>query len=140
LPNTFSTKHWCWSAAGSNDTKLWEDYIDVDWGPGVDAQHVLSYPDLEGPPRVVNIGWPGVQLILTSGSRCFLPARMADPFISSGRHDRVMESPEYTHPAYMVYPQETEKAFLEQALQGLRALAGSLCGDSRGFGFIPAIT
>jgi DNA-binding transcriptional LysR family regulator len=107
-----------------NDTKPGEDYIYVDWGPGFYAQHALSYPDLEGPPQVVNIGWLGVQLILTNGGSCFLPARMADPFVSSGRLHRVKGSPEYTHPAYMVYPRETDNTVLEQALQGLRKLTG----------------
>jgi DNA-binding transcriptional LysR family regulator len=72
----------------------------------------------------VNIGWLGVQLILTNGGSCFLPARLAAPFIEAGRLYRVKGSPEYIHPAYMVYPRETDSTVLEQALQGLRELAG----------------
>ena len=48
---------------------------------------------------------------------------MAAPLIASGRLYRVKESPEYIHPAYMVYPRETDSTVLEQALQGLRELA-----------------
>jgi DNA-binding transcriptional LysR family regulator len=106
-----------------DDTGPGDDYVYVDWGPGFYAQHAQSYPDLERPPQVVNIGWLGVQLILCNGGSCFLPERMAAPLIASGRLYRVKESPEYVHPAYMVYPRETDSTVLEQALQGLRELA-----------------
>ena len=76
-----------------------EDYIYVEWGPGFYAQHAQSFPDLEKPPQVVNIGWLGVQLILNNGGSCFLPARMAEPFIASGSLFHVQDSPEYIHPA-----------------------------------------
>jgi DNA-binding transcriptional LysR family regulator len=103
-----------------------EDYIYVDWGPGFYAQHAQSYPDLERPPQTVNIGWLGVQLILSNGGSCFLPARIAAPFIASGHLYKVKGSPEYVHPAYMVYPRETDSTVLAKALQGLRELARPL--------------
>jgi DNA-binding transcriptional LysR family regulator len=106
-----------------DDVKPGEDYIYVEWGPGFYVQHTQSFPDLERPPQVVNIGWLGVQLLLSNGGSCFLPARMAEPFMASGRLYRVKGSPEYLHPAYMVYPREAGGAVLEQALQGLRDLA-----------------
>jgi len=106
-----------------DDVEPGEDYIYVDWGPGFYAQHAQFYPDLERPPQIVNIGWLGVQLLLTNGGSCFLPARMADPFVASGRLFRVEGSPEFVHPAYMVYPRETDSKVMEQALQGLREIA-----------------
>jgi DNA-binding transcriptional LysR family regulator len=109
-----------------DDIKPGEDYIYVDWGPGFYAQHAQSYPDIEQPSQVVNIGWLGVQLILHNGGSCFLPARMAEPFITSGKLHQVKGSPEYIHPAYMVYPRETDHEVLEQALQGLRELASTV--------------
>jgi DNA-binding transcriptional LysR family regulator len=109
-----------------DDVKPGEDYIYVDWGPGFYAQHAQSYPDLEQPSQVVNIGWLGVQLILSNGGSCFLPARMAEPFIASGQLHRVTGSPEYIHPAYMVYPRETDNEVLELAVEGMRKLANEL--------------
>ncbi len=100
-----------------------DDYIYVEWGPGFYAQHSQSYPDLERPAQVVNIGWLGVQLVLRNGGSCFLPARMAEPLVTAGRLYRVEASPEYIHPAYMVYPRNMDHAILQQALQGLRELA-----------------
>jgi len=100
-----------------------EDYIYVDWGPGFYARHQESYPDLERPPQVVNIGWLGVQLILANGGSCFLPIRMAQPLIDAGCVFKVDKGPEIDHPAYMVFPREAESEVLRDAVQGLRELA-----------------
>jgi len=106
-----------------DDTGPGEDYVYIEWGPGFYAQHAQSYPDLERPPQIANIGWLGIQLILTNGGSCFLPERMASSFIADGRLYRVAGSPEYTHPAYMVYPRESDSSELAQAVEGLRELA-----------------
>ena len=100
-----------------------EDYIYVEWGPGFYAKHHESYPDLERPAQVVNIGWLGIQLILANGGACFLPIRMARSFIKEGRLFRVSEAPEFTHPAYMVFPREVNDETMQLALTGLRELA-----------------
>ncbi len=100
-----------------------EDYIYVDWGPGFYASHQESYPDLERPPQVVNIGWLGVQLILANGGSCFLPIRMAQPLIDAGRVFKVDKGPEIDHPAYMVFPRTADSEVLRDAVQGLRELA-----------------
>ena len=48
---------------------------------------------------------------------------MASSFIADGRLYRIAGSPEYTHPAYMVYPRESDSTELAQAVEGLRELA-----------------
>jgi len=108
-----------------SDTK-WpgDDYIYVEWGPGFYAKHQESYPDLERSAQVVNIGWLGVQLIVANGGACFLPLRMAQPLVDSRCMFRVGNSPEFVHPAYMVFPREADNDVLPQAVEGLRALAG----------------
>jgi len=106
-----------------DDTEPAEDYIYIEWGPGFYNQHAQSYAELERPPQIANIGWLGVQLILANGGSCFLPIRMATSFIKAGRLYRVQGSPEYTHPAYMVYPRESDNPFIEQAIDGLREIA-----------------
>lgn len=106
-----------------DDTGPGEDYVYIEWGPGFYAQHAQSYPDLERPPQIANIGWLGIQLILANGGSCYLPARMAASFINAGRLYRVAGTPKYVHPAYMVYPRETDNPVLEQAITGLRELA-----------------
>ena len=106
-----------------NENEPGDDYIFIEWGPGFRAQHAQSFPQLERPPQVANIGWLGIQLTLANGGSCYLPARMASPLIESGRLFRIDGAPEFTHPAYMVYPRESENPVLEQAIEGLRELA-----------------
>jgi DNA-binding transcriptional LysR family regulator len=110
---------------GSRPDTRWpgEDYIHVEWGDSFYARHRESYPDLERPALVVNIGWLAVQLILANGGSCFLPIRMAQPLLDSGRIYRVESGPEIPQPAYMVYPRESDSEALRRALEGLRDLA-----------------
>ena len=109
----------------SDDTHPGDDYIYVEWGPAFDIQHTQSYPDLEPPPQVVSIGWLGVQLMLANGGSCYLPARMAEPLIASGRLFAVPNAPRFPHPTYVVYPKEFDNPVVPLALDGLRALARS---------------
>jgi len=97
-----------------------EDYVYVEWGPGFYAQHAQSFPELERPAQVVNIGWLGVQLILSNGGSCFLPLRMAEPLLADGRLHRVAGSPQYRQPVYAVYPRDSDHPVLATAVQGLR--------------------
>ena len=105
----------------ADDKHPGDDYIYIEWGPAFDIQHTQSYPDLEPPPLVVSIGWLGVQLLLTNGGSCYLPARMAEPLIAAGRLYAVAGAPRYPHPTYMVYPKESDNPVMTLALEGLRA-------------------
>ncbi len=114
-----------------HDTKwLGEDYVYVEWGANFYAKHREAYPDLERPAQVVNIGWLGVKLIVANGGCCFLPIRMAQPLLDSGRLFKVDNGPEFAHPAYMVFPRESDSDVLRQAVEGLRALAREASNDS----------
>ncbi|MGR9044496.1 MAG: LysR family transcriptional regulator [Gammaproteobacteria bacterium] len=100
-----------------------DDYVYVDWGPAFYAQHSTSYPDLERPAQVVNIGWLGIQLLVNNGGSCFLPIRMAEPFIKAQKLHPVPGSPKFNLPAYMVFPGDSDCTVLEQVLDSLRELA-----------------
>ena len=100
-----------------------DDYIYVDWGPAFYALHSSSYPDLERPPQWVNIGWLGVQLIISNGGSCFLPMRLAEPLIQAKKLFHVPGSPKFRLPAYMVFPRDSDSIVLQQVLDSLRSLA-----------------
>lgn len=106
-----------------NDKEPGDDYVYIEWGPGFYAQHAQSFPNLERKPQIANIGWLGIQLILENGGSCFLPIRMATSFIAKKQLYPVSGSPEYVHPAYMVYPRESDNLIMPQALDGLRELS-----------------
>ncbi|MDD2722850.1 MAG: LysR family transcriptional regulator [Methylovulum sp.] len=100
-----------------------DDYIYVDWGPGFYAQHSNSYPNLERPPQVVNIGWLAVQLVISNGGSCFLPIRIAAPLIKEHKLFQVPNSPQFKLPAYMVSPLDSDSIILHRVLDNLRSLA-----------------
>jgi DNA-binding transcriptional LysR family regulator len=99
-----------------------DDYIYVDWGPAFYALHNSHYPDLESPGQVVNIGWLGVQLIISNGGSCFLPMRMAEPLIRAKKLFHVPDSPQFRLPTYMVFQRDSNSPVLQQVLDSLRAL------------------
>ncbi|MEF3076121.1 LysR family transcriptional regulator [Methylobacter sp. Wu1] len=100
-----------------------DDYIYVDWGPAFYALHNSHYPDLESPSQMVNIGWLGVQLIISNGGSCFLPVRMAEPLIQAKKLFHVPGSPRFRLPTYMVFPRDSASLVLQQVLDSLRLLA-----------------
>lgn len=100
-----------------------DDYIYVDWSPGFAAIHRERCPALENPPQSVNIGWLGLQIILARGGSCFLPARMARPLLERGLLHRVPDSPEISHPAYIVHARDASSDAVVVAVDGLRRLA-----------------
>lgn len=106
-----------------DDTGPDDAYIYVEWGTAFEIQHTQSYPGLEPPPQVVNIGWLALQLIMTNGGSCYIPARMVRDLVASGTLHEVPDAPRYALPAYAVYPKETDNQAVSQALEGLRALS-----------------
>lgn len=103
----------------------WPDagYIHIDWGPEFHAQFSDLHPETAPPALVANIGWLGVQQLLTYGGSGYFPQRLVRHYIESGRLWRVPHSPQFRLPAYMVYPRDSDNATLKQALDGLRELA-----------------
>lgn len=108
-----------------------DGYVYVDWGPTFYAQHLKVFPDLERPARTANIGWLGLQLILTNGGTCFVPERVAASYLRGGCLFRVRDSQTLRLPTYVVYPAEGASPLLETALEVLRALVAAGGADPR---------
>jgi LysR family transcriptional regulator, flagellar master operon regulator len=110
----------------TNDLKRgWPDadYIHIDWGPEFHAQFSDHYPDAPPPTLVADIGWLGMQQLLTYGGSGYFPQRLVRRYIESGQLWRVPDSPQFKLPAWMVFPRDSDNATLKQALDGLRELA-----------------
>jgi DNA-binding transcriptional LysR family regulator len=99
------------------------DYIHIDWGPEFHAQFSEHHPDLGPPALVANIGWLGVQQLLTYGGSGYFPQRLVRHHLEAGRLWRVPHAPQFKLPAWMVYPRDSDTPRLKQALDGLRELA-----------------
>jgi DNA-binding transcriptional LysR family regulator len=103
----------------------WPDngYIHIDWGPEFHAQFSDLHPDMPPPTLVANIGWLGVQQLLTYGGSGYFPQRLVQHYIEEGRLWRVPDRPQFKLPAWMVFPRDSESRALKYALDGLRTLA-----------------
>ncbi len=99
------------------------DYIHIDWGPEFHAQFSDHFPAAPPPTLVANIGWLGVQQLLTYGGSGYFPQRLVRSLIDSGRLGQVPGSPAFKLPAWMVFPRDAASATLAHALDGLRELA-----------------
>ena len=98
-------------------------YIHVDWGPEFHAQFSDHHPDAPPPTLVANIGWLGVQQLLTYGGSGYFPQRLVRRYLEAGQLWHVPDSPQFRLPAYMVFPRDSDSGTLKSALDGLRTLA-----------------
>jgi DNA-binding transcriptional LysR family regulator len=101
------------------------DYIYVDWGPEFFTQHTRAFPNFSGAALSVNIGWLGLQRILSHGGSGYFPLRMLRNHEVEGRLHRVTTAPEFRLPAYLCYPSKIDNPAIEQALQSIRQTAAA---------------
>lgn len=99
------------------------DYVYVDWGPEFFAQHSLAYPNFSGAALSVNIGWLGLQRILSDGGSGYFPARMLREHELAGRLHRVAGAPEFRLPAYLCFVSKLDSDPLALALDTIRQVA-----------------
>jgi DNA-binding transcriptional LysR family regulator len=113
-----------------------DTYVYVDWGPSFYTWHLGRYPNLERPAQLASIGWLALQIILSNGGACFVPERLAAPFVATGHLHVAPDSPRFRLPAYVVYPLEgqpgIQPGILELALATLRDAASELKGRFQG--------
>lgn len=102
-------------------------YVYVDWGPEFYARHSAAFPRFDGPALTVNIGWLGVQTILDSGGAGYFPARLVRQHIAAGRLFRCLQAPDFSLPAYVVFPDTHDDATVGPALALMRDLATADC-------------
>ncbi len=109
----------------SDPTCNWPDegYIHIDWGPEFDARFNEHHAETGPPALIANIGWLGVQQVLTYGGSGYFPQRLVRQYIEAGQLWLVPDMPQFKLPAYMVYPRDSEHETLKQAIDGLRQLA-----------------
>lgn len=98
-------------------------YVYVDWGPEFYAKHNASFPDYTGPALTVNIGWLGIQHILTNGGSGYFPLRLVGPLIENGILSAQPDAPKFVVPAYLVHHADLEPELLELAVVGIRRIA-----------------
>lgn len=96
------------------------DYVYVDWGPEFFAHHALAFPAFAGAALTVNIGWLGLQRILTYGGTGYFPVRMIRKYEQQGRLHRVDGTPEFRLPAYVCFPTRSDSESRTLAVEMIR--------------------
>ncbi|MEP3435415.1 MAG: LysR family transcriptional regulator [Hoeflea sp.] len=103
-----------------------DDYIYVDWGPLFAAQHDASSNSFGEPGLFVGLGPLGLSYILRAGGMGYFRRGAAAPHIESGELEIVDGAPEFTYPAYAVYPEASEvRDDIQEALRGLKKVVNS---------------
>ncbi|PBB81193.1 LysR family transcriptional regulator [Mesorhizobium sp. WSM3879] len=98
-----------------------KDYVYVDWGPLFAAQHDASSTAFGEPGLLVGLGPLGLSYILRAGGMGYFRRGAAAPHIEAGQLEIVDGAPEFTYPAYAVYPEASEtRTDIQEALRGLK--------------------
>jgi DNA-binding transcriptional LysR family regulator len=100
-------------------------YVYVDWGPEFYARHNTCFPNFGGPPLTANIGWLGLQHVLENGGSGFFPKRIVLPHLKSKRLYLIGGAPEFSMPAYVVYPVERDRDLFGGAIEIMHQTANS---------------
>jgi LysR family transcriptional regulator, flagellar master operon regulator len=109
-------------------------YVYVDWGPEFAAQHDTLFPGETSPGLLVGLGPLGLSYILTAGGAGYFRMSSVLPYLADGRLKLVPGAPEFSYPAYAVYPLTGQVEALEQALDGLRKVGAEATREIQGNG------
>ncbi|MDF1692362.1 MAG: LysR family transcriptional regulator [Zhongshania sp.] len=93
----------------------------VDWGAEFKAQYDAALPQPRQAAFSFNLGPLALHILLRSGGNGYFRTRVVEPYIRSGELRRVIDSPEFTYPIYLVFRAGMLADDLSQALAGLRA-------------------
>ncbi|MCP8896259.1 LysR family transcriptional regulator [Shinella daejeonensis] len=100
------------------------DYVRVDWGPQFPAPRGLGAAAFGEPALQVDLGLLGLHYILRAGGMGYFRKGAVLPHIEAGELERVEGAPDFTYPAYAVYPEAAEgRADVQEALHGLKQVA-----------------
>ncbi|HEY8509008.1 MAG TPA: LysR family transcriptional regulator [Steroidobacteraceae bacterium] len=99
------------------------DYVYIDWGPEFFAQHSLAFPDFAGAQLTFNIGWLGLEHILSCGGSGYFPLRLLRDHERAGRVHRVPGAPQFSIPAYICFPSRVNAEHITLALETIRQIA-----------------
>jgi LysR family transcriptional regulator, flagellar master operon regulator len=107
------------------------DYVYVDWGPEFHAKHSTCFPNFAGSALTANVGWLGLQHVLENGGSGYFPRRIVDPFLKAGRLHAIAKAPEFSMPAYVVYPTDREGDHLTNAVKIMHRMATTKAAGGR---------
>ena len=100
------------------------DYVHVDWGPQFAGQGGYGLAGFAEPALQVGFGLLALHYILRAGGMGYFRKGVIAPYLAAGELERVEGAPEFTYPAYAVYPEAAEgRRDVQDALRGLKSVA-----------------
>ena len=108
------------------------DYVHVDWGSQFAGECGYGLAGFAAPALQVGFGPLALHYILRAGGMGYFRKGAVARHLASGALERVTGAPEFTYPAYAVYPEAaTGRRDVEGALRGLRQIAQESEADRR---------
>lgn len=100
------------------------DYVHVDWGPQFAAERGFGPAAFGEPGLLVGLGLLGLSYILRAGGMGYFRRGAVAPHLAAGELELVEGAPEFTYPAYAVYPDAADgRDGVQEALRGLKTVA-----------------
>ena len=97
------------------------DYVHVDWGPQFAAERGFGPAAFGEPGLLVGLGPLGLNYILRAGGMGYFRMGAVKPHIAAGQLELIEDAPQFTYPAYAVYPESAEaRSDVRDALRGLK--------------------
>ena len=111
-------------ARGADGEKDSPDYVHVDWGPQFAAQDGFGQAAFGEPGLLVGLGPLGLGYILRAGGMGYFRMGAVTPHLKTGQLELVEDAPQFTYPAYAVYPESAEtRRDVQEALRGLKEVS-----------------
>jgi len=102
------------------------DYIVINWGPEFQADHATAFPNFSHPGLFLDLGTLGVNYLLENKATGYFPLRITKPLIDDGKLKLVKRAPRFVYPAFLVYPDDSDREAFQPFLNGIRRIAEKL--------------
>ncbi|MCB5186472.1 LysR family transcriptional regulator [Methylobacillus caricis] len=105
-------------------SKLKSDpYIFVDWGDDFRVQHDTALSGRFKPGMSMNLGPLALFHILEHGGSGYFRTRVVQKYLDEGLFEIVPQTPEFSHPVYLVYPNEVQNPSFDRYIETLKTVA-----------------
>lgn len=98
-------------------------YVFVDWGEEFSAVHAMRFPEFSVSHVTLSVGALAARYIINRQRAGYLPARVANEFVSQGKLHIVPEAPVFPYPAYAVHSPGKQPELIALALSLLRRIS-----------------
>lgn len=110
------------------------EYLHLDWGQDFHRSHRLHFPDQPRPGLFFGLGTLGFDYLLRYGGSGYFPRTLAAGEIAAGRVRIVAGAPTFGLPIYAVHRADGDRAVIDAAIRGLRAIVREEADVAKGPG------